>query len=85
MLKQIGLTAENCRVHIASFDRPNIYLQSINMRQGKYRGYKIDEVMLAEIRKYHKERNTVNDPIIVYCGTRKELKQSPSTLDDVLG
>ena len=72
ILKQLGLDRNSCRVHIASFDRPNLYLQVINLRESRFRGKQLNEVMVAEILKYHRERGTVDDPVIVYCGTRKE-------------
>ena len=72
ILKQLDLNRKSCKVHMASFDRPNLYLQVIDLRASRYRGKKMDDVIVSEIFKYHQERGTLDHPVIVYCGTRKE-------------
>jgi len=73
ILAQLNVRENECTVHVASFDRPNIFLKAVNLRSA---GSNPENVILNEIRLFHRQRGHNRDAVIIYCGTQKETDKT---------
>eukprot|EP01084_Bolivina_argentea_P243606 408355_1 len=81
ILAQLHLNERNCKVHIGSFDRPNIYLKTIKTRTTDETH--LERIILQEIKSYQqRKRMDYKDPVIIYCGTQKETGKTAKYLQD---
>jgi len=77
ILTQLSMQPSDCAVHIASFDRPNIYLKAVDLEESR----DANEAILHEIRLFHAERGHAKDAVIVYCGSKKQTDSTAEFLE----
>ena len=76
ILKQLNLTKNSCKIHIASFDRKNIFIKCIKMNRNNDNNNNIENIIQREIELYYNNKSKTNksSSVIIYCGTRKETE-----------
>ena len=70
IIKQLHLNNNTCKIHLSSFNRPNIFIKAIKLKKR----ISINKTIMQEITNYQKIK--YNNPIIIYCGTQKETNET---------